>query len=188
MRSRTNGVSKGWNDNYFLEFAPNVKKMATMDNALGGGPPMTKERLLQEFWKDLGVEEEEAGFVNRKSINEIVPEAWEVRARLRDMIQKNEDKKETELLKSLEHPILVKGEVDQKLKTKAERSRVHKKRKMDKEKEYLEMANATLNKDSGRKNEKSKEVNKVTKVAFKTSSHNYHRKAAPSRFYGGAKK
>lgn len=189
MRARPNGVSTGWDKNYFLEFAPNVKKLVAADSMRGGGGPMTKEKMIRGFWKDLGIDGEEDGAMNHKCMKDVAPEPWEVRARLREMIQKNEDKKEVELLKSLEHPLLVRGEIDQKLKTKAERGKVYKKRKIDKEKEYLDAANETLNKNynNNKTGTKSKEINAASRAMFKKTNDSYHKRAAPGRFFGGAK-
>jgi hypothetical protein len=183
MRGGGSGLPAGWTDNYFLQFAPNVKQVATHADRVRCGP-LTKEKMIGEFWESLGFTEEDPNeLTNKKSMKEIEPEPWEVRARLKEMIQNTEDKKEEKLMGDLEYPLLVKGEVSQKLKNKQERKREDKKRKIVKEKKYVEEANDKLNKGKDNTKSKSKEDNTAANKMYRESRAQYHKKAAPGRHF-----
>jgi hypothetical protein len=178
------GVPRGWEQNYFLEFAPNVNQLASKCEH-PSSKPQTKEEMMKNFFDDLGVNY--TGNVQEKKMSkkELSPSPWEVREQLRSILFDHEEKMEEHLEKNMKYPILVKGEIDPKLKSKKERHKQRKRVKEKKEEKYVEKAKEQLKHRREQTSDAApaEKVRKDLKQMYEQTRHGYHRKVAPTRFF-----
>lgn len=174
------GAPASWRDNYFLEFAPNVKQMVARSE-MPNQQPLTKEQMLTEFWDDLGLNPFETP-KKKVTKKDLTPQPWEVRERLRMMVCAHEDVIEDSIDNS-KYPLLVKGEIDPSLRNKSARKRKRKEEIEFKDKKFVDKAKERLKGLETKASEPWKTVNKQVGKMYESTRHSYHRKVAPSRFY-----
>jgi|TARA_R110000850_G_scaffold117860_1_gene234521 hypothetical protein len=184
------GVPKGWEDNHFLEFAPNLRQLASGSEAARKTTPFTKEQMLNDFWNDLGLNDLQKTKPTTKK--DLTPDSWEVREELRQMSRNHQDSKEAALMTNIKHPLLIKGNVDPKLKSRKERQKQERSLLDHKESEYVKSA-MEKKADKSRKTQPGTDTDAQkdhTRMAnlYKETRNSYHKKAAPTRFYEPKKK
>lgn len=174
------GAPAGWRDNHFLEFAPNIKQLVAREESRGRRP-MTKEQMLTDFWDDLGLSPYEPP-QPKLTKKDIIPHAWEVRERLREMVCGHEEKIE-HTIEIAKYPVLIRGEVNSELRTKSARSKKRKKYMEDKDKKYIEKAKERLKKIKDQEDLASKAAQKEVQEMYEATRRKFHKSAAPTRFF-----
>lgn len=186
------GIPRGWEENYFLEFAPNVAKLVSQrENPYYNNAPKTKEEMMKKFLDEMGIVEDEEGggytingHQKKKPVTkeDIAPSTWEVREQLRNMMIEHETVVE-EIIEGSKYPILTKGEIDPRLKSKAERKRERKRFEALKERAYVEKA---AKKKQIQRDEAGKPIENVhqnMKEMYEQTRNQFHRAIAPTRFF-----
>ena len=193
------GISKGWENNYFLEFAPNVGKLGGIGrDTLAERPSSgfaTKEAMLKDFWDQLGMDEYDKNLMEKvpETVEDFAPTVWEVRERLRTIVKEHEKASEDKFSSSKYH-ILTKGEIDPKLRTLRERKMERKryiKNKTIQEVQEIKDKLKEINKEKEHQKRQdssnpatfakmSKERKQVSDAFLKTRS-GFHKKAASGR-------
>lgn len=190
------GIPKGWEKNFFLEFAPNLTQLVTKSGDIrrGGDTPISKQQMLTEFFDEIGENLSSCGLKQKeKSLSqqkdEYAPSTWEVRERLRELVGEHECRMEEKMYESSKYPLLVKGELDPKLAMKTERKKLMKKEQEEKDTKYLSTAKSKIKEsqqkgasDSSKTTENAK-VHAQVEAFYKQSRNSYHKKAAPTRFH-----
>jgi hypothetical protein len=178
------GIPSGWEQNYFLEFAPNVAQLASKSEYVER-KPQTKEEMMKNFFDDLGVEYPGNVRPKKPTKKELAPAPWEVREQLRSMLCEHEEKMEENLEKAIKYPLLIKGEIDPKLHSKKERFKKRKIFKETKEQKYVDKATEQLknHKEKNASAAPAEKVKKDMKQMYETTRHSYHKKVAPTRFF-----
>jgi hypothetical protein len=181
------GGSRGWYQNYFLEFAPNVRKLVDQERRSGGvyhPPPNTKEQFLQDFLTDHGLSitnKAEKSLPHKVALSGIKPKVWEVREKLREIINEHVKSYKKANLQNAKHPVLYRGELRQELKSaKARKERDERDKRKD-EKEKIERARAKTNKGGDKTGTREEEIESRNKLMnmYKTTHNSFHKGRAP---------
>lgn len=189
------GVPTGWEKNYFLEFAPNLKQMVTQTNDPTPGKPISKQEMLAKFFDEIGENFATCGLKKKEKTltqqkQEMAPTVWEVRERLRELVEEHQTKIEDLMYEDSKYPLLVKGELDQKLAMKSERNKLVKMERDQKDTKYLKTAKERIKNSQKKLNDNqsdSAKTNAQVQNFYKESRNAYHRKAAPARYHVDAK-
>ncbi len=186
------GVPRGWEKNYFLEFAPNVRNLVdAAPRPLTPNPPKKKEDLLKEFFDEMGVAFGEPTKPKslQKEKEEYAPTSWEVREQLRRIVREHEGRAEEKMVVESKYPVIVRGEIDPRLAAKSERKKQLKKEKDEKLQSQIDAAKQKKSEASQRRstsenpNPPEAKVQKDLQKMYTTTRKEYHRMAAPTRFY-----
>lgn len=183
------GYSKGWDKNYFLEFAPNVRRLVEEEGIPEHMRPNTKEQFLEDFFLDhgLSIRNPQPGATSHKAaLKSIKPKPWEVRERLRHMINEHIKKYKKSQLQDCKYPILYSGEVDKEVRTASGRRKHEKKEKEKEDREKIETARSKsrAGKEMGLVASREKEVDMRKKLMdlYRGTHNSFHTGKAPTCF------
>jgi hypothetical protein len=172
------GFSRGWGNDHFLEFAPNVKQLIEDDNRKENRP-RTKEQFIEDFLNEVGIdpqtlqENEKKSFKTKK---DVAPMPWEVKEKLREMINEHEDTIEKEKIFKLKQKILFAGEIDPTLSSKKTRVNKERERQSKKEKELLKEASQSRREAPAHQSQKEdKETRKKLIGEYQLTRKSYQR-------------
>jgi hypothetical protein len=181
------GGSEGWYKNYFLEFAPNVRKLIDEERKRGGvhhPPPNTKEQFLKDFMADHGMSitnVPEKPTSHRVELRNIKPKIWEVREKLRQIVTEHVKSYKKINLEKAKHPVLYRGELDQELKSAQARKSRDDREKKKEERKKIEEARSRMNKGRDTVGTREEEIESRRKLMnlYKGAHNSYHRGMNP---------
>jgi len=168
--------------NLFLHFAPNVREM--FDDHSSDQKKKSKEDYLREFFKNIGLDPSLLGGDDdeKKKIpsskKEVTPKTWEVRAKLREFIDKHIEEKEEKNIISGKYPLFFAGGVDQKLSTKDFRRKYKTQRAKEKVEAILLKATEKENQQQQGKPTTEEKMNQM----YQSIHSSAHKRKAPTRY------
>lgn len=147
--------------------------------------------MLKDFFNEIGADLSGCGKIKKektveKQKDDFAPRVWEVREKLREIVEDQVCAMEEKMYGKSKYPILVKGELDEKLSMKTERKKHIKKEKEEKDKKYVESAKQRVKNardKSGKSQSESAKVAKQIQSFYQQTRNNYHQHAAPTRFH-----